>query len=126
MNASVVFRGLPFQNIRMLGTFQSGRTGQFGLQTHSNKVTTSLMLVVCVGLVLASFLQAQEAHKIIKFNVPGAGTGESQGTYVAGIVLDGSIMGLYIDSSGRFHGFLRSPTGKFTKFDCASRKPRSV
>jgi hypothetical protein len=56
-------------------------------------------------------------HTIIKFNVPGAGQGKGQGTVGAGIADDGSIIGFYYDSNTVPHGFLRTPSGKFTKFD---------
>jgi hypothetical protein len=76
-----------------------------------------LMLILCMFLVLAASLQAQGAHKITKFNVPGAGKSAHQGTYGLGIVDDGSIMGFYIDSNNVYHGYLRSADGKFTKYD---------
>jgi hypothetical protein len=56
-------------------------------------------------------------HTIIKFNVPGAGKSQGQGTIGAAITDDGSIMGFYYDSNTVVHGFLRSPSGKFSKFD---------
>ena len=76
-----------------------------------------LLLVFCTCLALAAWPQLPAKHKITKFNVPGAGTGAGQGTVGLGIVAGKSIMGWYIDSNGMAHGFLRSPAGKFTKFD---------
>jgi hypothetical protein len=61
--------------------------------------------------------QLPATHKIVKFDVPGAGTSSGQGTMPIGIVADGSILGWYIDSSTVYHGFLRSPAGGLTEFD---------
>jgi hypothetical protein len=56
------------------------------------------------------------------FDAPGAGTGVNQGT---GCPSDcpvsindwGAITGVYIDSNDVFHGYLRSPAGKFATID---------
>ncbi len=54
-------------------------------------------------------------------DVPGAGTGGYQGTGCPGCYLglnqSGAIAGIYSDANSVNHGFLRSPNGKFTKFD---------
>jgi hypothetical protein len=62
--------------------------------------------------------------RIITFDAPGAGTGPGQGTgcfaYTGCTVLLnnlGAITGYYLDSNNVFHGFVRSPEGKFTSFD---------
>jgi len=59
--------------------------------------------------------------KLTKFDAPGAGTGLYQGTGCPGCNLGvnffGSIAGSYTDANNVFHGFLRSPEGKFTTFD---------
>ncbi len=71
---------------------------------------------------------AANAHepRIITFDAPGAGatTGSYQGTgcfaYTDCSVLindSGAITGYYHDADNVFHGFLRSPGGKFTSFD---------
>jgi hypothetical protein len=46
---------------------------------------------------------------ITTFDVPGAGTGFNQGTAPLGITSEGVVMGLYIDSTYGYHGFLRLP-----------------
>jgi len=55
------------------------------------------------------------------FEAPGAGTGASQGTgcpgCASGLNQLGAIAGTYTDSNNLHHGFLRSPTGKFTTFE---------
>ncbi len=59
--------------------------------------------------------------KLTTFDAPGAGTGLYQGTGCPGCNLGvniwGAIAGTYTDASNVFHGFLRSPEGKFTTFE---------
>jgi hypothetical protein len=61
--------------------------------------------------------------KLTTFEAPGAGTGFFQGTGCPGCNLGvnfwGAIAGSYTDTNNVFHGFLRSPHGKFTTFDAA-------
>jgi len=67
---------------------------------------------------LSSVVYAQEA-RIVTFDAPGADTkpGDNNGTYSGGINAWGAITGSYQDATSLFHGFLRSPEGKFTTFD---------
>jgi hypothetical protein len=55
------------------------------------------------------------------FDVPGAGRGLDQGTGCPGcnlgVDLFGTIAGTYTDANYVFHGFVRSPDGRFTTFD---------
>jgi hypothetical protein len=55
------------------------------------------------------------------FDAPGAGTGLGQGTGCPGcnlgVDLWGTIAGTYTDANYVFHGFVRSPDGRFTTFD---------
>jgi hypothetical protein len=79
-----------------------------------------LMLILLSCFVSTAWSQAQTQwrhHKIITFDVPGAGTGSGQGTMPIGIVQGDWISGTYIDSNNVFHGFLRTPWGMFIKFD---------
>jgi len=59
--------------------------------------------------------------KLTTYEVPGAGTGASQGTGCPGCLIglnaSGAIAGIYTDTNNVFHGFLRSPAGEFTTFD---------
>jgi hypothetical protein len=71
-----------------------------------------LCLAVCM-LGLAVSAKAQNGH-IIKFDVPGAGTGAGQGTTPFYINNAGVITGWYVDASGVNHGFLRAPDGTIT------------
>ncbi len=51
------------------------------------------------------------------FDVPGAGTGNFQGTFAYNINPAGAIAGQYQDPSNVWHGFLRAPNGTITTFD---------
>jgi uncharacterized membrane protein len=86
----------------------------FGLLS---KVTQALYVVLCV-LSLSSVVNAQEP-RIITFEAPGADTtpGDFNGTYPSGINALGAITGSYQDTTSLYHGFLRSPEGKFTTFE---------
>lgn len=59
----------------------------------------------------------------VTFDVPGAGTGQFQGTgceqYDCYVLLNdlGEITGYYVDANNVYHGFIRSPEGEFTTFD---------
>jgi len=77
------------------------------------------MLVFFVCFVSTAWPQVEPPgkHKIITFDVPGAGTGAGQGTMPVGIVQGDWVMGSYIDANGVYHGFLRAPDGTITKFD---------
>ena len=83
---------------------------------------------LCLGLVFASGTPArsQEAAATpdsatlayTTFEVPGAGTGENQGTAALSINASGEITGIYIDANGLLHGFLRPASGSpITAFD---------
>jgi hypothetical protein len=67
-------------------------------------------------------LAAQNAKsRMVTFEAPGAGTGASQGTGCFGCTFGlnnwGAIAGTYLDANNVYHGFLRSPEGKFTTFE---------
>ncbi len=87
--------------------------------TRSRIFVFSVVATLLFLMAASSFpAQAQApAHKLVKFNAPGAGTSAGQGTVGAGILADGSILGSYIDSSFVSHGYLRSPAGAFTNVD---------
>src|SRR5450631_3754308 len=62
--------------------------------------------------------------RIITFDAPGAGAtpGSFQGTGCysdCSVLINnfGAITGTYFDANNVFHGFIRSPEGKFTTFD---------
>src|SRR5208283_2740913 len=79
-----------------------------------------LMLIFCICFALAAWPQVQplaKHGKIIEFDAPGAGPGPGQGTQANDINPERAITGWYIDASGVYHGFLRSPDGAVTTFD---------
>jgi len=76
-----------------------------------------LPLILFTFFASAAWPQAQWRHRIITFNVPGAGTGAGQGTVGIGVNKRGSIVGYYADANGLNHGFVRNPDGKIIKFD---------
>jgi hypothetical protein len=83
-----------------------------------------LLLVPLTLLLVLTMMGQANAQHIITFDAPGAGTGSGQGTgcfaYTDCSVLInnfGAITGYYLDANNVFHGFLRSPEGKFTTFE---------
>lgn len=79
-------------------------------------VLETLHVVICT-LFLSLIVSAQA--RIITFNAPDADTkpGDNNGTYSSGLNARGAITGSYQDANSVFHGFLRSPAGKFTTFE---------
>jgi len=81
---------------------------------------------VYLGLCALGMAVAANAHepRIITIDAPGAGatTGSYQGTGCysdCSVLINnfGAITGTYLDANNVFHGFVRSPGGKFTTFD---------
>jgi hypothetical protein len=79
-----------------------------------------------LGLCALGVTFAASAHepRFITIDAPGAGTASGQGTgcfaFTDCSVLindEGEITGYFLDTNNVFHGFLRSPAGKFTSFD---------
>src|SRR5260370_41399278 len=75
-----------------------------------------LSLALCT-LGLGSTASAQKP-RIVSFDAPGADTtpGDFNGTYPSSINVWGVIAGSYQGADTVFHGFLRTPGGKFTTF----------
>lgn len=78
------------------------------------------------GLCVLGMAFAASAHepRFVTFDAPGAGQASGQGTgcfaYTDCSVLInnwGAITGYYLDAANVFHGFVRSPQGKFTNFE---------
>jgi serine/threonine protein kinase len=53
----------------------------------------------------------------VTFDVEGAGTGSTQGTFADATNLAGTTAGTYTDANGGNHGFVRSPHGRITTYD---------
>ena len=80
----------------------------------------ALMLFnVAVFVVLSVSGSLAQNPSITSFDAPGAdlNPGDYNGTYPQGINVWGAITGSYQDTNSVFHGFLRSPGGKFTSFE---------
>jgi hypothetical protein len=82
----------------------------------------SRYLPLCL-LGLGLSVSANES-RIITFDAPGAGTSSGQGTgcfaYTdCSVIINdwGAITGYYLDASNVFHGYVRTPEGKFTSFE---------
>jgi hypothetical protein len=87
-----------------------------------SRILASLLTVTCFGLLTTSDLRAQNLNsQIDTFEAPGAGTGVGQGTGCFGCTFainqSGAIVGTYLDANNVFHGFVRSPDGRFTTFE---------
>jgi hypothetical protein len=67
-------------------------------------------------LVIHAFVREPDGH-FITFEAPGAGSGPNQGTEVADINSEGTIVGVWIDSNGAYHGFIRTRAGALKSFD---------
>jgi hypothetical protein len=85
---------------------------------------TRALVVGLFGLGMASAASAGDKPRIITFDAPGAGTtaGSFEGTACysdCSVLINnfGAITGTYEDANNVFHGFVRSPEGKFTTFD---------
>src|SRR5271170_1749016 len=88
------------------------------------KSTNFLLLIPLTLFLLLTMSGQASAQRFITFDAPGAGTGSGQGTgcfaYTDCSVLInnfGAITGYYLDANNVFHGFLRSPEGKFINFE---------
>jgi hypothetical protein len=64
------------------------------------------------------------AQTIVKFDAPGGGTGQLQGTEPTALNIEGQVTGELTDSSNGTHGFLRQPDGQFeANFDAPGADP---
>jgi hypothetical protein len=80
--------------------------------------TVTLFGVLTIPVGLAG---ENASSQMITFEAPGAGTGSGQGTGCFGCTFSinqwGAVVGTYLDANNVFHGFVRSPKGKFTTFE---------
>jgi hypothetical protein len=81
------------------------------------KAVCFLSLAVCI-LISGIPASAQEPH-IVTFDAPGADTttNDFNGTFATGMNNWGAVTGYYVDANNVYHGFLRSPEGKFITFE---------
>ena len=80
-------------------------------------VRAALCLAICMLALGISSSADDHKARVIAFDVPGAGTGTDQGTFVSGINAVGAIVGSYVDGNYVTHGFVRRPDGRITTFD---------
>src|ERR1700677_3718612 len=89
--------------------------------------TGSMMFVVCalVALIFPLQLSAQghwptrnfPGPQLIEFDAPNAGTASGLGTTPYANNDECAIVGTYVDANLVYHGFARTPDGKFISFD---------
>jgi probable HAF family extracellular repeat protein len=80
----------------------------------------NLLLLAPLTLFLVLVMVGQaSAQRIITFDAPGADTtpNDFNGTFPTSINIEGVVAGYYVDSTNVYHGFLRSPDGKFISLD---------
>ena len=109
-----------------------GGPGQCDTNGSQGCYGSELTNINFLGLSVGNYVDASAnlvGHGLIRnpdgtvttFDVPGAGTGQNQGTLCpfcsAGLNQWGAIAGTYIDANSVQHGFVRGPDGKFTSFD---------
>jgi hypothetical protein len=88
-----------------------------------NRVASYRSLYLSVCMFGAAFAAIAAEPPIITIDAPGAGTGQFQGTGCfaftdCSVLLNnfGAVTGYYLDANNVYHGFVRSPAGKFTSF----------
>lgn len=107
---------------------------------NSTRVRLAAAMTLLSILAFPSGFAAQNANfKIIPFDAPGAGTefnqatgvGQGTGCFVVTACLFavnqwGAVAGTYLDANNVFHGFIRSPQGRYTAIDapCADTTPQ--
>lgn len=89
----------------------------------SKLVSTIASGMLAAGAVLCllciDFAASAQEARTITFDAPGAdlNAGDYNGTFANGINARGVTTGYYIDANNVYHGFLRTPDGKFTTFE---------
>src|SRR5438132_975546 len=84
-------------------------------EEHASAIPHAKLAIAC--FLFAVLAAAQRTPTLTTFDVPGAGTGASQGTFAASISSEGEIAGSFSDSRLVNHGFARTPHGTITTFD---------
>jgi hypothetical protein len=107
---------------RKVGKVEGNRGGYMS-QPKPIHISPSHVAAYTLVLVatLAISIQAP-AQKIITFDAPGADLtpGDYNGTYPSSVNVWGAIAGTYQDINSVYHGFLRSPEGRFITFEAPS------
>jgi hypothetical protein len=105
----------------------AGAGGAIPLPTTGTNPGTYAIAGDACGLVTGYAIDSRNvAHGYLRgadgtfttFDVPGAGTGNGQGTFAGNMSMSGEVIaGNYVDATGMNHGFLRAANGVITKFD---------
>jgi hypothetical protein len=79
-------------------------------------ISKNRALVLCVALCTLGpgLFAGDHQPTVIRFGVPGAGTGAFQGTIAFCISPPGVVVGFYLDESDVYHSFLRARDGTIT------------
>jgi hypothetical protein len=95
-----------------MNSLPQGIRGFFGLKTQGRVYAHGFgcALAVLLGLAMAA-VTSSSAQTFTTFNAPGAGTGKAQGTIALNINTAGAVTGIYYDSNGLAHGFVRPAGG---------------
>lgn len=107
-------------------------TGCFGSAAFSINIfgTTSSGFEDDSGNFVDHGLLRSADGRLTTFDVPGAGSGSYQGSGCPGcsrpLNVFGVNAGFFIDGNNVVHGYLRSPTGKYTKFDVPGEGPQGL
>ena len=112
---------LTTYQVPVAGTGPSQGTGCPGCALGLNASGAIAGIYTDMNNVFHGFLRSPEGEFTL-FDAPNAGTGEFQGTGCSSdceVSLNdfGEITGNYIDANSNFHGFFRSPNGKFQSID---------
>jgi hypothetical protein len=99
----------------------AGTDGSQGQGTYATSINAEGMVTggyVTADDVTHGYLRTPDG-RILKFDVPGAGTdgSQAQGTYAEAISDSGEVTGSYIDSNDVQHGFVRARDNHITTFD---------
>jgi hypothetical protein len=99
----------------------AGTDGSQGQGTYATSINAEGMVTggyVTGDDVTHGYLRAPDG-RILKFDVPGAGTdgSQAQGTYAEAVGDRGEVTGSYIDSNDVQHGFVRALDGRISTFD---------
>jgi hypothetical protein len=83
--------------------------------------STVCLLLVTTGALGATSALDPHITQWLSFDAPGS-------TYTQGVAINerGEVVGVYADSAGIYHGFLRRPTGQIVSFDAPGAAPNPL
>jgi hypothetical protein len=111
------FKNTPYSDVAFVrapdGTIKDFGTGAGYWITNAGAIAGTYL---DSNSVWRSFLRHPDG-RITKFSVPGAGTGQRQGTFGWAMNEANVVTGWWLDTNNVNHGFVRNPGGRITKFD---------